>query len=140
MSIRNRIRSNLISICHCEGYFGGRRYCSFVSVRILQVEITIAWEHSTAEGTTLRLVTKCVIFIHFIISITYSRIYYTVYTLKRDRCKETFGGSGDRNPMGTRFSVLVQTDPGAHSASCTMGTWSVFGVKRPGRGVDTHPI
>ena len=88
MSIRNRIRSNLISICHCEVYIGGRSYCSFMSVHILQVKITITWEHSAAEGTTLRLVTTCVISIHFIISITYSRIYYTVCTLKRDRCTE----------------------------------------------------
>jgi len=59
-----------------------------MSVHILQVKITIAWENSTVEGTTLRLVTTCVISIHFIISITYSRIYYTVYTLKRDRRTE----------------------------------------------------
>jgi hypothetical protein len=32
----------------------------------------------------------------------------------------------------------VQTGPGAHPASCTMGTGSFSGVKRPGRGAD-HP-
>jgi hypothetical protein len=32
----------------------------------------------------------------------------------------------------------VQTGPGAHPASCTMGTGSFAGVKRPGRGTD-HP-
>ena len=88
MSIRNRIRSNLVSICHCEGYIGGRSYCSFMPVIILQVKITKALEYSAVEGTTLRLVTTSVILIHFIISITYSRIYYTVYTLKHDRCTE----------------------------------------------------
>ena len=31
-----------------------------------------------------------------------------------------------------------QTGPGAHPTSCTMGTRSFPGVKRPGRGVD-HP-
>jgi hypothetical protein len=31
-----------------------------------------------------------------------------------------------------------QTGPGAHPASCTMGTTSFPGVKQPGRGVD-HP-
>jgi hypothetical protein len=36
------------------------------------------------------------------------------------------------------FSVPVQTSPGAHPASYTMGTGSFPGVKRPGRGVD-HP-
>ena len=37
-----------------------------------------------------------------------------------------------------RFSAPVQTGSGAHPASCTMGTGSFPGVKRPGRGVD-HP-
>jgi hypothetical protein len=37
-----------------------------------------------------------------------------------------------------RFSAPVQTGPGAHPASCTMGNESFPGVKRQGRGVD-HP-
>ena len=37
-----------------------------------------------------------------------------------------------------RFSAPVQTDSGAHPDSCTMGTGSFPGVKRPGGGVD-HP-
>jgi hypothetical protein len=41
-------------------------------------------------------------------------------------------------PEGARFSAPVQTDPLAHSASYTMGTGSLPGVKRPGRGVN-HP-
>ena len=40
--------------------------------------------------------------------------------------------------MGAGFSAPVQTGPGAHPASCTMGTGSFLGVKRPGRCVD-HP-
>jgi hypothetical protein len=36
------------------------------------------------------------------------------------------------------FPTPVQAGPGAHPASCTMGTGSFPGVKRPGRGVD-HP-
>ena len=40
--------------------------------------------------------------------------------------------------MGARFSTPVQTDPGAHPASYTMGTGSFRGVKRSRRGVD-HP-
>jgi len=40
--------------------------------------------------------------------------------------------------VGASFSALVQTGPGAHPASYTMGTGSFPGVKRPGRGVD-HP-
>jgi hypothetical protein len=42
---------------------------------------------------------------------------------------------------GARFSAPVQTDPGAHSASCTMGTGSFTGVES-GRGVTLipHPL
>jgi hypothetical protein len=42
------------------------------------------------------------------------------------------------NICDSSFSAHVQTDPGAHPASYTMGTGSFPGVKRPGRGVD-HP-
>ena len=51
------------------------------------------------------------------------------------------GWSGDRIPVGARFSAPVQTGPGAHPASCTMGTGSFPGVKS-GRGVTLipHPL
>jgi hypothetical protein len=39
---------------------------------------------------------------------------------------------------GARSSAPVQTGPEAYPASCTMGTGSFPGVKRPGRGAD-HP-
>jgi hypothetical protein len=39
---------------------------------------------------------------------------------------------------GKRISVPVQTGPGAHPASYTMGIRSFSGVKRPGGGAD-HP-
>jgi len=39
----------------------------------------------------------------------------------------------------TSFSAPVQTDPGAHPASYTVGTGPFPGVKRPGRGVDHLP-
>ena len=39
---------------------------------------------------------------------------------------------------GARFSAPVQTGPGAHPASCTMGTLSFPGVKS-GRGVTLTP-
>ena len=38
------------------------------------------------------------------------------------------GRSGDRIPVGRDFPP-VQTDPGAHPASCTMGTGSFPGIK-----------
>jgi hypothetical protein len=49
------------------------------------------------------------------------------------------GRSEDRIPVGARFSAPFQTGPGAHPASCTMGTGSFLGVKRPGRGADPSP-
>ena len=48
------------------------------------------------------------------------------------------GRSGIESRWGAEFSAPVQTGSGAHPASCTMGTGSFPGVKRPGRGVD-HP-
>ena len=42
------------------------------------------------------------------------------------------------NPVGGEIFRTVQTGPETHPASCTMGTGSLLGVKRPGRGVD-HP-
>jgi hypothetical protein len=48
------------------------------------------------------------------------------------------GRSGDRILVGGRFSAPIQTVPGAHPSSYTMGTGSFPGVKVPGRGVD-HP-
>jgi hypothetical protein len=40
--------------------------------------------------------------------------------------------------VGARFPAPVQTSPGTHQASCTMGTRSFLGVKR-GRGVTLTP-
>jgi len=37
-----------------------------------------------------------------------------------------------------KISSPIQTGPGAHLASYTMGTWSFQGVKQLGRGID-HP-
>ena len=45
-------------------------------------------------------------------------------------------GPGIESRWGARFSAPVQTGPMGHPASCTMGTGSFPGVKRPGRGVD----
>ena len=48
------------------------------------------------------------------------------------------GRSGDRIPVGARFSAPVQTGAGAHPASCTMVTGSFPGVKS-GRGMTPTP-
>ena len=48
--------------------------------------------------------------------------------------------SGDRNLVGARFSIAVQTDTVPHPASCTMSSVSLFRViKQPMRGVDHSP-
>ena len=50
-------------------------------------------------------------------------------------------GPGFESRWGARFSAPVHTGPGAHPASCTIGTASFPGVKR-GRGVmlTPHPL
>jgi len=49
-------------------------------------------------------------------------------------------GRGDRIPVGARFSAPIETGPGAHPASCTMGYRVFFGGKeRPGRDAETSP-
>jgi len=48
------------------------------------------------------------------------------------------GRSGDRMPVGARFSATVPTGPGAHPASCTVGTGSFPGEKS-GRGLTLTP-
>ena len=51
------------------------------------------------------------------------------------------GAGRSRHPIlvEARFSAPVQTDPGTHPASYTMGIGLFPGVKRPGRGVDNPP-
>ena len=44
----------------------------------------------------------------------------------------------DESRWGRDFP-FVQTGPGAHPASCTMGTGSYPGVEGPGRAADPHP-
>ena len=46
--------------------------------------------------------------------------------------------TGIESRWGARLSAPIRTGPGAHPASYTMGTGSLPGVKRPGRGVE-HP-
>jgi hypothetical protein len=59
-------------------------------------------------------------------------LYYCIFDWLRA------GQLGDQIPVGARFFAHVQTGPGAHPASCTMGTGSFPGVKQPGRSAD-HP-
>ena len=61
-----------------------------------------------------------------------------LFSWSRDSDSLRAGRSGDRIPVGARFSAPVQIGPGGHPASYTMGTGSFPWVKRPRRGVD-HP-
>ena len=68
-----------------------------------------------------------------------------VVTVKRGRVSSIgiatrygLDGPGIESRWEARFSAPVQTGPGAHPASYTVGTGSFLGVKRPGRGAD-HP-
>ena len=56
--------------------------------------------------------------------------------LGRNKDSLRAGRSGDRIPVGARYSAPVQTDPETHPASYAMGTGSFPGVERSGRGVN----
>ena len=66
----------------------------------------------------------CCIMNHFV---NLESTLYTTCGLGSDWLRA--GRSGDRIPVEARFSAPVQTGPGAHPASCTMGTGSFPGVK-----------
>jgi hypothetical protein len=68
-----------------------------------------------------------------------SRVATSVFTLYYFRHATKLCRSGDRMPVGVRFSTPVQTGPGTYSASYVMKTRSLLGVKRPGRGSE-HPL
>jgi hypothetical protein len=79
-------------------------------------------------------------------STTVSASVRTLYNVKlRDLCGSgsiatelRAERSGVRIPVEARFSTPVQTGPGAHPASCTMGNVSFPGVES-GRGVTLTP-
>jgi len=50
------------------------------------------------------------------------------------------GQSGDQIPVGVIFPAPVQTCPGAHPASYTMGTGSLLGIKRPESNTGHPPL
>ena len=64
-------------------------------------------------------------------------IMWTGYRSRYSDCLQA-GRSGDRTPVGWRFSAPVQAGPEVHPACCTMGTGSFPGV-RCGRGVTLTP-
>jgi hypothetical protein len=61
--------------------------------------------------------------VHSFISKMSVRSVIASYNLLGDLLRA--GRSGDRIPVGARFSAPIQTGPGAHPASCAMGTKSL---------------
>ena len=49
-------------------------------------------------------------------------------------------GPGIESWWGARYSAPVQTGPGSHPASYTLGTGSLPGVKQPGRAIYHPPL
>jgi hypothetical protein len=66
------------------------------------------------------------------------KIHKTCF-VEKPKVKKSLRRWEDKMKVILRFSAAVHTDPGAYPASCTMGTGSFPGVKRPGRGVDHTP-
>jgi hypothetical protein len=86
-----------------------------------------------ANVSLSQLYTVCVyIYIYYIYIMIVGPVAQSVYRMATGW---TVRGS---NPDGARFSASVQTGPGAHPASCTMGTGSFEGVES-GRGVTLTP-
>ena len=73
----------------------------------------------------------------------YVQRYIAAWARQRSRYSDWLlaGRSGDRIPVGARFSKPVQTGSGAHPPSWTMGTGSFPGGKyRPGVTLTPHPL
>jgi len=88
-------------------------------------------------GITLKNSTWCSLCVECFVHISELTATFASYIISRYSDWLRAGRSGIESRWGRDF-LPVQTGPGAHPASCTMGTGSFPGVKRPGRGVD-HP-
>jgi hypothetical protein len=73
----------------------------------------------------------------------YNKMYHGVEIAQLVQQRATSWTARVRFPEVQDFSLLhsLQTDSGAHPASCPVGTWDLFprGVKRQGREADQLP-
>jgi hypothetical protein len=97
-----------------------------VPVNGTYTEFTWHISSSYIDNNVFRVIARDLEFINFLLLFTSTRL--------------RAGRSGDRIPVGASFFASVQTGPGAHPASCTLGIGSFPGVKRPGRGADHPPL
>ena len=99
----------------------------------------VNWLVIKAIGTSSMIVTSDITqhVQHPSVSTTYYHLLPEWLSLYSDSLRAE--RSEDRIPVRARFSAPIQTGSEAHPASCTMGTESFPGVKRPGRGADHLP-
>jgi hypothetical protein len=89
----------------------------------------------------------CYVTLHCLPFFIFDTLYPSMYALNLPQgylqtaslyLRVTKGLTGDRIPVGARFSAPVQTGPGTHPASCKMSAGSFPGVKS-GRDVTLTP-
>jgi len=113
---------------------------------ISNLRVNPLWSRTLLLPTTVHTLQYVVTIIRVCFILLWGTYYLYLYvdaTMGRDSSvgiatRYGLDGPGIESRWGTRLSAPVQTDPGAHPASYTMGTGSLLGVKRPKRGVD-HP-
>jgi len=64
---------------------------------------------------------------------------YTIHIKFSIVTRYRLDGPRIKTPVLERFSTPIQTGPGVHAASYTMGTRSFPGIKRLERGIDHQP-
>ena len=126
-----------------------KRSCRPIPSLTLRVWVNVAWRFEGGITQKLRNLNIYIQLEQIVVRIaTRNSTTISVYHLHSCECSLLFliasdslraGLSGDRIPVGLRFSAPVQTGSGSYPVSYTMGTWSLPGVKRPGFGVDYPP-